>query len=72
MNKRSVHIIILVLSIILILSVTISYMQENTDIYDKKEVVSDEENIKRSILKAKFIYETKNKFENEIPHFFIP
>ena len=38
MNKRSVHIIILVLSIILILSVTISYMQENTDIYDKKEV----------------------------------
>ena len=38
MNKKSVHIIILILCIILVLSVTISYLQENTDIYDNKEV----------------------------------
>ena len=48
----------------------IGYLAKELDydipIFDKKEVVSDEENIKRSILKAKFIYETKNKFEEEM------
>ena len=38
----------------------------NIPLYDKKEVVSEEENIKRNILKAKFIYDTKNKFEEEM------
>ncbi len=48
----------------------IGYLAKELDydipIYDKKEIVSDEENIKRSILKAKFIYETKNKFVEEM------
>lgn len=48
----------------------IGYLAKELDydipIFDKKEVVSDEENIKRSILKAKFIYETKSKFEEEM------
>lgn len=48
----------------------IGYLAKELDydipIFDKKEVVSDEENIKRSVLKAKFIYETKNKFEEEM------
>ncbi len=34
--------------------------------YDKKEVVSDEERIRRTILKAKFIYETKSRLEEEM------
>ena len=38
----------------------------NIPIYDKKEEVSDEENIKRNIIKAKFIYDTKSKFEEEM------
>lgn len=38
----------------------------NIPLYDKKEVVSEEEGIKRNILKAKFIYDTKNKFEEEM------
>ncbi len=48
----------------------IGYLAKELDydipLYDKKEVVSDEENIKRSVLKAKFIYDTKNKFEEEM------
>ena len=38
----------------------------NIPTYDKKEEVSDEENIKRNIIKAKFIYDTKSKFEEEM------
>ena len=38
----------------------------NIPIYDKKEEVSEEESVKRSIIKAKFIYDTKNKFEEEM------
>ena len=38
----------------------------NIPLYDKKEVVSEEDSIKRNILKAKFIYDTKNKFEEEM------
>ena len=38
----------------------------NIPIYDKKEEVNDEENIKRNIIKAKFIYDTKSKFEEEM------
>ena len=48
----------------------IGYLAKELDydipIYDKKEVVSDEDKIKRSILKAKFIYDTKSKFEEEM------
>lgn len=35
-------------------------------IFNKKEALSIEERAKRSILKAKFIFETKSKFEKEI------
>ena len=38
----------------------------NIPIYDKKEVLSEEDNIKRCILKAKFVYDTKSKFEEEM------
>lgn len=38
----------------------------NIPMYDKKEIVSEDENIKRCILKAKFIYDTKSKFEEEM------
>lgn len=34
--------------------------------YNKKEIVSDEERAKRAILKAKFIYDTKNKFDEKM------
>ena len=48
----------------------IGYLAKELDydipIYDKKEEVSDEDNIKRNILKAKFIYDSKSKFEEEM------
>ena len=37
----------------------------NIPIYDKKEVVSDEEASKRAILKAKFIYTSKKELYNK-------
>ena len=38
----------------------------NIPIYDKKENITEEESIKRSIIKAKFIYDTRSKFEEEM------
>ena len=41
-------------------------MNFNIHIYDKKEVVSDEEASKRAILKAKFIYTSKKELYNKM------
>lgn len=41
-------------------------MNFNIPIYDKKEVVSDEEASKRAILKAKFIYTSKKELYNKM------
>lgn len=41
-------------------------MNFNISIYDKKEVVSDEEASKRAILKAKFIYTSKKELYNKM------
>lgn len=41
-------------------------MNYNIPVYNKKEDVTYEENAKRAILKAKFIYETKDKLSNEM------
>ena len=41
-------------------------MNFNIPIYDKKEVVSDEESSKRAILKAKFIYTSKKELYNKM------
>ena len=38
----------------------------NIPIFDKKENLTDEEIMKRTVLKAKFIYEIKEKIDNEI------
>ena len=41
-------------------------MNFNIPIYDKKEVLSDEEASKRAILKAKFIYTSKKELYNKM------
>jgi len=42
------------------------YFDYDIPIFDKKEILTDEEIVKRAILKAKFIYETKNNFCEEM------